>query len=68
MITDLTICVSQLCPLNDECYRHLAKPKEYGQSYGDFSTHVTAGINGYACSEFMQLGHRGWIAIRAELK
>jgi hypothetical protein len=34
---DITMCTSKYCRLKNMCYRYLAIPNEYRQSYCDFS-------------------------------
>lgn len=36
MSPDIALCRNQDCPLNNTCYRFLAKPNKDWQSYGDF--------------------------------
>ena len=33
---DITMCVSQECPIRNECFRATAKPDSKYQSYADF--------------------------------
>jgi len=33
MCPDITMCSGQECPKKDTCFRYLAKPSEYRQSY-----------------------------------
>jgi hypothetical protein len=34
---DISMCLNVTCPLNDKCYRFMAIPSEYRQSYAKFS-------------------------------
>ena len=34
---DITMCKPQYCELREHCYRYMAIPNEYWQSYADFS-------------------------------
>ena len=43
---DITMCLSKECPLRKECYRSLAKPNIYRQSYADFF------VAGEDCADF----------------
>lgn len=47
-MADITMCSGEGCPLRGECYRHLATPSEYRQSW-------FAGVpwNGKLCGHFM---------------
>ena len=38
---DIALCTNELCPLRNECYRALAKPSEYLQSYSRFEFGIT---------------------------
>lgn len=33
---DITMCISEECPVCDLCYRHTAEPSKYRQSYSNF--------------------------------
>ena len=33
---DITMCLNTECPLRKECYRYMAIPSAYKQSYADF--------------------------------
>jgi len=33
---DITMCFEPICPLKEKCYRALAKPDQYYQSYANF--------------------------------
>lgn len=33
---DITMCTNDECPLRESCYRYMAKPSEYMQSYAVF--------------------------------
>lgn len=33
---DITMCMSKDCPKKNECYRYIAKPDKYYQSYADY--------------------------------
>jgi len=33
---DITMCMSKDCPKKNECYRSMAKPDKYYQSYADY--------------------------------
>jgi len=33
---DITMCMNKKCMYNDRCYRYLATPSQYMQSYADF--------------------------------
>lgn len=35
-MVDITMCKSKDCPISDSCYRFLATPCQYLQSYADF--------------------------------
>ena len=35
-MTDLTICTTTVCPIRSKCYRFIAEPEQYWQSYNDF--------------------------------
>jgi hypothetical protein len=37
MMADITMCVDHKCPMKATCYRYMAKPDEYAQSYGQFN-------------------------------
>ena len=30
---DITMCMGEGCPIKNHCYRHIAKPSEFRQSY-----------------------------------
>lgn len=54
-MVDWTLCVSEICPLADGCYRYRANPSgDDMQSYADFTTYIIAGPNGYECYMFVQ--------------
>ena len=52
-MADITMCGSTTCPIKDGCKRHTAVPNKDWQSWCDFSSHVTVGINGYECDNFI---------------
>jgi hypothetical protein len=33
---DIAMCSNHECPLRENCYRHMAEPNKYGQSYTRF--------------------------------
>lgn len=33
---DISMCANRECPLRETCYRYVAKPNEYRQSYAKF--------------------------------
>ena len=33
---DISMCLNKECPLKDNCYRYVAKPSEFRQSYSEF--------------------------------
>ena len=35
-MSDITMCVNKMCPLKSNCYRYMAMPDEYWQSYTNF--------------------------------
>tara|TARA_B100000809_G_C14757084_1_gene394336 strand:+ start:109 stop:321 length:213 start_codon:yes stop_codon:yes gene_type:complete len=35
-VSDLTICTTTVCPIRNGCYRFIAEPEQYWQSYNDF--------------------------------
>ena len=43
---DITMCDSPLCPKADRCYRFMAVPSQYRQSYSDFY------VSGEECHHF----------------
>ncbi len=32
-MADITMCLNKKCPLKEKCYRFMARPSEYRQSY-----------------------------------
>ncbi len=46
---DISMCSNEECPSKDKCYRYVAIPDEYWQSYGAFSFDVSG-----KCSYFME--------------
>ena len=36
MSPDISMCDNKTCPLRNTCYRFIAEPNPYRQSYGDF--------------------------------
>lgn len=52
-MADITMCVGTGCPLCETCYRYMAEPNEYRQSYADFTGKVTKGDDGYDCPEYV---------------
>ena len=46
---DITMCTGK-CPLSDECYRYMAEPNPYGQTYSALESVCIP--NGY--SEFIE--------------
>ena len=36
-MVDITMCVGTGCPLRETCYRYMAEPSEYRQSFADFT-------------------------------
>lgn len=37
---DITMCMSKNCPKKNECYRSMAKPDKYYQSYADYGKNL----------------------------
>ena len=35
-MSDITMCMNKVCPLKSNCYRYVAIPDKYWQSYADF--------------------------------
>ena len=58
---DITMCVGTGCPLRETCYRYMAEPNEYRQSFADFTAKVIHNWDaGYSCPE--------WLPLRGEKK
>lgn len=34
---DISMCKNETCPLKETCYRFMASPSKYGQSYSNFT-------------------------------
>jgi len=45
---DIAMCTGTNCPLRSNCYRHLATPSEFRQSWGGFSYNTVS----KSCSHF----------------
>jgi hypothetical protein len=59
-VPDITMCISQTCPIRDMCYRHKAVPDKY-QSYANFSELVVKDNSNFChCTE--------WIPIYEEMR
>lgn len=57
-MADITMCVGTGCPLRETCYRYMAEPNEYRQSFADFTGKVTQGEDGFGtpapdCTEYV---------------
>ncbi len=57
-MADITMCVGTGCPLRETCYRYMAEPNEYRQSFSDFTGKVTQDEDGYGtrshdCPEYV---------------
>lgn len=48
---DISMCDTRICPVRARCYRHMAKPNEWRQSW--FSPPPDPGKDG--CGDFMAL-------------
>ena len=44
---DISKCLSEACPLKDNCYRYTSKPSEYRQAYADFKYDEENGCDSY---------------------
>ena len=44
---DISMCKNTECPLKNTCYRFIATPSEYLQSYGDFKYDEKNGCDYY---------------------
>lgn len=38
---DIAMCMNSNCPSRMKCYRYMAEPNPYRQSYGDFKPFIT---------------------------
>lgn len=52
---DFTICTNKNCPVQDGCYRFLAKPNELHQSFAVFHPLIDAHDNFVDCDYFKPL-------------
>lgn len=46
-MSDITMCKNDTCPLKNTCYRFIATPSEYLQSYADFKYDEKTGCDYY---------------------
>ena len=51
-MADITMCVGTGCPLRETCYRYMAEPNEYRQSFADFTGKVMQGEDGYGTPSY----------------
>jgi len=35
-MVDIALCINQTCPKRESCFRFMARPNPYYQSYGEF--------------------------------
>lgn len=42
-MADITMCVGTGCPLRENCYRYMAEPNPWRQSFADFTKLVKDG-------------------------
>lgn len=52
---DITMCVGTGCPLRENCYRYMAEPNGWRQSFADFTGLVKDG----KCAEQIPLSGKG---------
>ena len=50
---DITMCENSSCPLKQGCFRYMAKPSEYRQSYSNFEYTIEDGV--VECGYFMEI-------------
>lgn len=55
---DRTLCTNAVCPSRKKCYRAMAKPKEYNQSYMEFKFGTVGGIT--ECFDFLEISDVKW--------
>lgn len=49
---DITMCPGTGCKLRESCYRYMAEPSEYRQSFADFTKYI---ISDGKCEYFLVL-------------
>lgn len=52
---DISMCRNILCPLSKDCYRFMAEPNTYRQSYGRFEPKVNKETKKLECEDFILL-------------
>jgi hypothetical protein len=62
LMADISMCQSENCPKNKECYRYMAIPNEQYQSYSDFEAIGCAEDNKW----FYEIEHRKIREIKTE--
>ena len=63
---DITMCCNSDCPMRGKCYRYLAKPDKYAQSFALFHSKYKTNKQGHriwTCDRFWELDPRrdDWI-------
>lgn len=68
---DISMCRTKKCPRESRCYRQLAKPNQYRQSYSIFEWFIENGFfkcEGYWPVDKEGYGYREDMACKAEVK
>ncbi len=52
---DITMCPGTGCPMREQCYRYMATPNPYQQSFADFTSKIEITEDGefVSCPEFI---------------
>lgn len=54
-MADITMCDNFTCNLRDKCYRYMAEPDEYNQSYSLFSPTINIKTKEMECDYFLTI-------------
>ena len=52
---DITMCLNKKCPSKDKCYRFMANPTPFNQSYSDFKPIKSVDYTSDRCDMFMKV-------------
>lgn len=56
---DIAMCLNDECPLRVSCYRFLAVPNEYRQSYSKFEPNINNTIlDEVECNHFIEINNK----------
>ena len=57
-MADITMCINEFCPIKEKCYRYMATPNEFWQSYGEFNF-IKTDRETTECDGYISNKHKG---------